>query len=187
MKKRVLLGDVLTEIKSEIGTDSAKYPVMGATPEGLAPAKEPPGKNPQRYKPVFPGTIFYNPMRILIGSVAFVDERDEPGITSPDYVVFQGKDGKANSRWFYYWLRSPLGHQTIISLARGAVRERMLFARLAQAEVELPDYPTQKKYSLILAQAQREITSMKAAIAAQLYELQQLPHRIISESVDGSR
>jgi type I restriction enzyme S subunit len=47
-------------------------------------------------------------MRILIGSVAFVDEGDEPGITSPDYVVFQGKDGKVDSRWFYYWLRSPL-------------------------------------------------------------------------------
>jgi type I restriction enzyme S subunit len=116
-----------------------------------------------------------------------VDEGDEPGITSPDYVVFQGKVGKVDSRWFYYWLRSPLGHQTIISLARGAVRERMLFTRLAQAEVELPDYPTQQAFSLILAQAQREIIAMKAAIAVQLYDLQQLPHRIISESVDGGK
>lgn len=174
----------MIEIKAGIGMDWAKYPVLGATREGLAPAKEPPGKNPERYKPVFPGTIFYNPMRILIGSIAYVDEGNEPGITSPDYVVFQGKDGMVDSRWFYYWLRSPLGHQTIISLARGAVRERMLFARLAKAEVELPDYPTQKKFSLVLAQAQREIASMKAAIAAQLYDLQQLPHRIISKSVD---
>src|ERR1017187_6926607 len=183
MNTTVLLGDVLTEIKSGIGADWAKYPVHGATRGGLAPAKERPGKNPERYKPVFPGTIFYNPMRILIGSVAFVDEGDEPGITSPDYVVFQGKDGKVDSRWFYYWLRSPLGHQTITSLARGAVRERMLFTRLAEAKVELPDYPTQKKFSLVLAQ----VTSIKAAIAAQLYDLQQLPHRIISESVDGPK
>lgn len=61
----------------------------------------------------------------------------------------------------------------------------MLFARLAEAEVELPDYPTQKTFSLVLAKAQREITLMKAAIATQLYDLEQLPHRIISESVDG--
>jgi type I restriction enzyme S subunit len=104
MKTHVFLGDVLTEIKSGIGADWAKYPVLGATRGGLAPAKEPPGKNPERYKPVFPGTIFYNPMRILIGSVAFVDEGDEPGITSPDYVVFQGKDGKVDSRRFPYEL-----------------------------------------------------------------------------------
>jgi len=187
MKTRVLLGDVLTEIKSGIGADWAKYPVLGATRGGLAPAKERPGKNPERYKPVFPGTIFYNPMRILIGSVAYVDEGDEPGITSPDYVVFQGKDGKVDSRYFYYWLRSPLGHQTIVSLARGAVRERMLFARLAEAKVELPDHDTQKTVSLVLAQAQREITAMKAAFAAQLYDLEQLPHRIVSESVDGGQ
>jgi type I restriction enzyme S subunit len=187
MKKPVRLGDVLTEVKSGIGADWSKYPVLGATRDGLAPAKESPGKSPERYKPVFPGTIFYNPMRILIGSVAYVDDEGPPGITSPDYVVFQGQEGKVDSRWFYYWLRSPLGHQTIISLARGAVRERMLFARLAEAEVELPDYATQKKFSLVLALAQREITSIKAAIYSQLNDLQRLPHQIISQSMNGTR
>jgi type I restriction enzyme S subunit len=123
-------------------------------------------------------------MRILIGSIAYVDAGSAPGITSPDYVVFRGRDGKIDTRWFYYWLRSPLGHQTIVSLARGAVRERMLFARLAEAVVELPDYSTQTRFSLVLAEVQREIIAMKAAIASQLYDLQQLPHRIISKSID---
>lgn len=58
------------------------------TRSGLAPARERPGKHAERYKPVTAGTVFYNPMRILIGSIAFVDDDDEPGITSPDYVVF---------------------------------------------------------------------------------------------------
>jgi type I restriction enzyme S subunit len=124
-------------------------------------------------------------MRIMIGSVAYVDEGDQPGITSPDYVVFQGKEGAVDSRYFYYWLRSPLGHETITSLARGAVRERMLFARLAEAKVALPDYDTQKAVSLVLAQVQGEITTMKAAFAAQLYDLEQLPHRIVFESIGG--
>jgi type I restriction enzyme S subunit len=182
----VLLGEVLTEIKDGVGKDWARYPVLGATRGGLAPAKELPGKNPQRYKPVFPGTIFYNPMRILIGSVAFVGDGDPPGITSPDYVVFRGVEGKVDSRWFYYWLRSPLGHQCIASLARGAVRERMLFSRLAEAEVRLPDFRTQQRVSRVLALAQLEITSMREAISAQMSDLEQLPHRIIAESIDHS-
>jgi len=59
------------------------------TRSGLAPARERPGKHAERYKPVTAGTVFYNPMRILIGSIAFVDDDDEPGIMSPDYVVLK--------------------------------------------------------------------------------------------------
>jgi type I restriction enzyme, S subunit len=144
------LGDVLDEVKKGIGKAWAEYPVLGATRDGLAPAKEPPGKKPERYKPVFPGTVFYNPMRILIGSIALVDDEDAPGITSPDYVALQGKNELVDSRWFYYWLRSPFGEQCIISLARGAVRERMLFNRLADGEIELPDFLIQQKASSVL-------------------------------------
>jgi type I restriction enzyme, S subunit len=185
MIQKVVLGDVLTEVKNGIGSDWAKYPVMGATRDGVAPAKERPGKSPQRYKPVFPGTVFYNPMRILIGSIAYVDDGDPPGITSPDYVVFKGKEGHVDSRWFYFWLRSPVGHRCIASLARGAVRERMLFNRLAKAEVELPDFDTQKRVSKILVAARYEITAMRAALFQQLDDLEQLPHRIVSESLEA--
>jgi type I restriction enzyme S subunit len=138
-----LLGAVLEEVKKGIGSTWGQYPVLGATRNGLALAKEPVGKFPERYKPVFPGTVFYNPMRINIGSIAIVDEQDTPGITSPDYVALCGREGMVDSRWFYYWLRSPFGERCIASLARGAVRERMLFNRLAEAEIELPDYPSQ--------------------------------------------
>jgi type I restriction enzyme, S subunit len=88
------LWEVLEEVKQGIGASWADYPVLGATRGGLAPAKEPPGKKPERYKPVFPGTVFYNPMRILIGSIALVDDDDTPGITSPDYVALLGKKGR---------------------------------------------------------------------------------------------
>ena len=146
------IGEVLREVKVGIGRTWAEYAVLGATRSGLARAKEPPGKTPERYKPVTAGTVFYNPMRILIGSIAFVDDDDEPGITSPDYVVFKGQGGVVDSRWFYYWLRSPLGERCIQSLARGAVRERMLFNRLAEGAIELPHYNTQVKASKALAQ-----------------------------------
>ena len=172
------LGDVLVEVKKGIGEEWKKYPVLGATRAGLAPAKEPPGKYPHKYKPVFPGTVFYNPMRILIGSIAFVEDDDKPGITSPDYVALKGRDGLVDSRWFYYWLRSPLGEQCITSLARGAVRERMLFKRLAKGSIELPAFTVQQQASTALA----GLKPMRLAVQKQLDEIDLLPRKILSEA-----
>ncbi len=175
------LNDTIVEVNNGIGNLWKDYHVLGATRKGLAPAREPPGKNPQRYKPVTHSTVFYNPMRIMIGSIAFVDEDDEPGITSPDYVVLKGKKGVVDSRWFYYWLRSPFGEACILSLARGAVRERMLFNRLAEGEIELPDFETQLKASKALAQ----IKPMQTAIGTQLKELDLIPQKLLAQTFES--
>ncbi|MBK5966261.1 hypothetical protein CCR95_19765 [Thiocystis minor] len=175
------LGDVLEEVKKGIGSDWASYPVLGATRGGLAPAKEPPGKQAPKYKPAFPGTVFYNPMRILIGSIAFVDEDDIPGITSPDYVALQGKEGIVDSRWFYHWLRSPLGERCILSLARGAVRERMLFNRLAEGEIKLPNFADQARASAAL----KELRPLRNAIEQKLSEIDLLPRKILAHAFDA--
>lgn len=171
------LGDVLDEVKKGIGQGWKNYPVLGATRDGLAPAREQPGKQAPKYKPAFPGTVFYNPMRILIGSIAFVDEDDTPGITSPDYVALRGKEEVVDSRWFYHWLRSPLGEQCILSLARGAVRERMLFNRLAEGAIELPDFSEQEKASAAL----KEQRLLRRAIEQQLREIDLLPQKILAQ------
>lgn len=176
-----MLGDVLDEIKKGIGQSWQDYPVLGATRGGLAPAKEQPGKLAPKYKPAFPGTVFYNPMRILIGSIAFVDEDDTPGITSPDYVVLCGKDGVVDSRWFYHWLRSPLGEQCILLLARGAVRERMLFNRLAEGSIELPSFMEQEKASLAL----KELRPLRRAIEKKLREIDLLPQKILAQAFEN--
>jgi type I restriction enzyme S subunit len=174
------LGKVLDEIKQGIGENWADFPVLGATRDGLAPAKSPPGKKPERYKPVFPGTVFYNPMRILIGSIAFVDEDDTPGITSPDYVVLKGKPGIVDSPWFYYWLRSPLGEHCILSLARGAVRERMLFSRLSKGNIELPDFKVQQDAATALA----ELKPLRRTLELQRDEITQLPQKILAQAFE---
>lgn len=96
------LGDCLAEVRNGIGPNWSQYVVLGATREGLAPAKEGVGKAPERYKLVNPVTVFYNPMRILLGSIAMVDDGDATGITSPDYVVLKGRRGILDTRWFYY-------------------------------------------------------------------------------------
>lgn len=172
------LGDVLDEVKNGIGSAWKSYPVYGATRKGIALAKEPPGKNPQRYKPIVPGTVFYNPMRILIGSIAFAEDDVENGITSPDYVVLKGKKGLVNSRWFYFWLRSPLGQQCITSLARGAVRERMLFNRLAEGTIDLPAIAEQEKAAEIL----KNLKQMQTVFYKQMQDITELPNKILAHA-----
>lgn len=114
----------------------------------------------------------------MIGSIAFVDDDDEPGITSPDYVALRGKAGVVDSRWFYYWLRSPYGVQCINSLARGAVRERMLFNRLAEGSILLPPYEEQLRVSKALA----ELKSVRSGIQKQLDELNKIPERLLTQA-----
>jgi type I restriction enzyme S subunit len=174
--QKYYLTEVLIEVKNGIGEKWKDYPVYGATRKGLALAKEPPGKKPQRYKPITPGTVFYNPMRILIGSIAFAENDVEDGITSPDYVVLKGKEGLVNSRWFYYWLRSPLGQQCINSLARGAVRERMLFNRLAEGSIQLPDFNFQEK----AAQALQNLKTVRINLKRQLDDIVTMPNKLLS-------
>lgn len=172
------LSEVTREVKRGIGERWAEYPVLGATREGLALAKEPVGKSPERYKPVTPGTVFYNPMRINIGSIALVDKSDPPGITSPDYVALTCVEGSLHFRWFYHWLRSGYGAAFIKSLARGAVRERMLYNRLAEGEIALPAWETQVSTAEKLA----ALRPLKTCIAEQMETLQAVPQRLLTEA-----
>ena len=140
-----------------------KLPGSWSTRAGIAPAKEKVGKKPERYKLVDERTIFYNPMRIMIGSIAMLDDGGESGITSPDYVVVKPKKGIIHHLWFYHWLRSRFGEAFIKTIARGAVRERMLFKRLGKVEVLIPPWKTQ----IEVAQKLKAISEASVQIAQQ--------------------
>lgn len=179
--KPACLADCLQEVTDGIGEDWRSYPVLGATRGGLAPAKEGVGKNPGRYKPVRPGTIFYNPMRILLGSIAMLEEDDAPGVTSPDYVVMTAVEGRLSPRWFYHWFRSQYGAEFIKSMTRGAVRERLLFKRLAPATLLLPDWNHQQAAASQMA----AIRQAKAKLADQLAALDHLPAALLRDAFSG--
>lgn len=179
--RRHSLGDCLIEVRNGVGHDWAKYPVLGATRDGVAPAKEGVGKTPERYKFVDPVTVFYNPMRILLGSIAMVDEGDAPGITSPDYVVVKGRPGVLDTRWFYYWFRSTSGAHLIDSLSRGAVRERILFNRLAAGEIELPAYEIQ----LHASERMKQVRPIVESITNELETINALPAALLRRAFAG--
>lgn len=176
------IGDCLDEVTQGIGPTWRQYPVLGATRAGLAPAKESVGKAPERYKPVRHGTIFYNPMRILLGSIAVVDEGDAHGITSPDYVVMTAKDGVLHPRWFYEWFRSDDGAAFVRSLTRGAVRERLLFKRLAPAGIHLPPWPVQVRTAEVMLAA----TAVRRQALSRLDTLDRLPAALLRQVFEGA-
>lgn len=173
----VRIQDCLSEVTEGIGASWQDQPVLGATRAGLAEAKDPVGKYPERYKPVRPGTIFYNPMRILLQSIAMVDDGDTPGITSPDYVVMRAIPGKIHPRWFYHWFRSEDGLDFIRSLSRGAVRERLLFKRLAPATLRVPPWPAQERAAAALLAA----TQLQRQVQSRLDTLDALPAALMRQ------
>lgn len=175
------LRDCLDEVTQGIGKGWPGRPLYGATRAGLAPAKEAIGKSPERYKPVEPGTVFYNPMRILLGSIALADEDDPPGITSPDYVVLRPRPGVLHPRVFYHWLRSDWGEHLIKSLARGAVRERILFNRLAEGTISVPPWPVQER----MAAALSAVGDARRAARERVAAADALPAAYLREVFDG--
>lgn len=181
-RQRLRLAECLREVSEGVGPSWSLYPVLGATRAGIAPAKDAVGKAPARYKLIDAGTIFYNPMRILLGSIAMVDEGDEAGITSPDYVVFKPKPGALHPRWFYYWLRGHEGAAFIRTLARGAVRERMLFRRLAEAEVEAPSWRSQ----VVAAEQMEGARAPVIRLEEQVIQIEALPAAVLRRAFSGA-
>jgi type I restriction enzyme S subunit len=57
----------------------------------------------------------------------------------------------------------------------------MLFNRLAEGEIEIPDYDTQLKASKALAQ----IKPMRVAIQKQIEELELLPQKLLAPVFDS--
>lgn len=174
----VPLGGVLTQRTSGVGSAWASFPLYGATRDGIAPAKERVGKHGERYKPLDIGTIFYNPMRILLGSIAILEQPNPPGITSPDYVVFDTNRSVLDPTLFYEWFRGAYGQRMILDLARGAVRERILFPRLSQGTIPLPPIDEQRRVRSQLDNANRAI----AQISAQLDDLRCLDNAVLAEA-----
>jgi type I restriction enzyme, S subunit len=173
--------DCLDEVWQGIGPAWSGRPLYGASRSGLTAAKEAIGKHPERYKAVEPGTVFYNPMRILLGSIAMLDEDEAPGITSPDYVVVRGRPGVLHHRVFYYWLRSAAGEQLIRELARGGVRERILFNRLCEGRIPVLPWSVQER----LAEQLAIVPRARAAAQARLAAAQALPAAYLREVFEG--
>ena len=176
------LGECLYEVKAGVGDAWSNYRVLGATRQGLAPAKEAIGTHPQRYKLAPAGTVFYNPMRILIGPIALVDREGDEGIVSPDYVAVRPKTDRMTARYLYHWLRSEHGESAILGSARGAVRERMMFKGLSKLEMPLPPIAALMRFDQIYG----EVKNLRSRLESQLTELKALKLAVLRAAFSGT-
>jgi type I restriction enzyme S subunit len=99
----VTLGEVTSEGLERFGKATAEIPVYGIDRTvGLTAAPKYVSEDLSRYKRLFPGMFAYNPMRLNIGSIGHCSRETEPGLVSPDYVVFRCDPARLSSDFLKY-------------------------------------------------------------------------------------
>jgi type I restriction enzyme S subunit len=90
-------------------------------------------------------------------------------------------EGRLSARWFYHWFRSRYGAEFIKSMTRGAVRERLMFKRLAPATLLLPDWKHQQAADTQFA----AINKARTTLTAQQSALNRMPIALLREAFAG--
>ena len=101
-------------------------------------------KNISNYKMVRKGYFAYNPSRINIGSIAYMD-KDEVGQVSPMYVVFKSKTNDILDKYLQHVLKSKKGIELINLYSIGSVRNTLRFENLCNIRIPLPPIEIQQE------------------------------------------
>ena len=101
------------------------------------------------YVVVEQGMFAYNPARLNIGSLAYL-QNNQPGLVSPMYVVFGIDKSKILPEYLYLYLKSPYIIGKINSLTESGARFRFDFERWGLIEIPLPPLPVQEAIVNIL-------------------------------------
>ncbi|MCP5548680.1 MAG: hypothetical protein H7A50_15040, partial [Akkermansiaceae bacterium] len=80
--------------------------------------------------------------------------------------------------WVYEWLRSSYGGRFIQTLARGGVRERMLFSRLKTGEIPVPPKAWQQRFAEVSRHRRQAVKLLDEQLAA----LDKLPGAYLREA-----
>ncbi len=166
--ERVALGDYTTEY-SERNRALACTDVYSVTNgEGFMPSteyfnKEVFSKNISSYKTVHRGMFAYNPSRVNVGSLSWLDCKDTV-VISPMYVVFKIDEDSLSQPYLNYFLHSDNGIAQIRGLTSGSVRDTLKYSALKQIRVPLPSLKTQHRIVSILDKAQWLIATRRKQI-----------------------
>lgn len=116
-------------------------------------------KDTSNYKIVNRGDFAYNPSRINIGSISYLEEF-EKGILSPMYVIFKCND-KLESRYFDYWLNTHAFKGNLSKYLSGSVRDSLSFKDMSLMQIKFPSLQEQQKIVEFLTNVDEEIGSLK--------------------------
>ncbi len=145
------LGQLIEEV-SERNRDMNCTDVYSVTnSQGFVPSedyfnKKVFSKDITNYKLVRRGMFAYNPSRINVGSISWLQTKDCVAV-SPLYVIFRVNGEKLLQRWVEYFLRSDIGLTQIRSLTSGSVRDTLKYSALER--IEIPVAPIEKQREMV--------------------------------------
>lgn len=161
------LGDFITEVsvrnnKKDVGEVFSVTNSQGFIKSTDYFDKEVFSKNISNYKIVSPNQFAYNPSRINVGSIAFLQTDFEVAI-SPLYVVFQCKKNLLPDYLLRY-LKSPVGINQIRNKTRGAVRDTLTLKSLSEINIPVPSIQEQLKIIKLLSIVEQTIDKRERSI-----------------------
>jgi type I restriction enzyme S subunit len=112
--------------------------------DGITKSKYAAEDKAEDYKIIEKGCFAYNPYRINVGSIAYLNDNIK-GLISPAYVIFKPKKNSIRPELLLKFLKSSEGLRQIKLHARGTVRQALRFEDLCKIELNLPDYTEQEK------------------------------------------
>lgn len=150
--RRVNLGDLIEESTVRLSSsDSCEIPVYGVDRSlGLTAEAKYTSKNLSRYKLLRPGMFAYNPMRLNIGSIGYCSKRHQPGLVSPDYVVFKCKEDRLLPDYLAYVIKGDEWTRWTESAGVGSVRVRIYYRELTRLELTIPPIAEQRNIADLL-------------------------------------
>lgn len=160
-----------TSVKNKKNLDIEVYSVTnknGFTSSVEFFNKEVFSKDTSTYKIVKEGGFAYNPSRINVGSIDYL-QRKESVLVSPLYVCFETNE-QLDNEYLLRFLRSPWGKSQIISKAEGAVRANLKYSILERIKIPIPlldnspDLEAQRKIAYVLKKVEILILSRKTSI-----------------------
>jgi type I restriction enzyme S subunit len=119
------------------------------------------------YTVVRPGVFAYNPARLNIGSLAFL-QNETPGLVSPMYVVFSVNENIVLKEYLNYFLKTSYCLKKINSLTEEGARFRFDFERWDLIDIPVPRLEVQSKiihilntFTELIAELTGELTARK--------------------------
>jgi type I restriction enzyme S subunit len=174
---RLTFGDVTSEETERLGSSTTDCPVYGVDRSvGLTPTPKYVANDLSRYKRLVPGMFAYNPMRLNIGSIGYCSIKHEPGLVSPDYVVFRCADTRLNPDFLKYYIESADWREWTEGSGVGSVRMRIYYRELARMPITLPPIEEQRAIAHILGilddkiELNRRLNDTLEAIARALFK-----------------
>ena len=167
--ERVALGSLVNEY-SERNRALACTDVYSVTnSEGFTPStdyfsKEVFSKNISSYKVVRRGMFAYNPSRVNVGSISWLNCKDTV-VISPMYVVFKIDEASLLQSYLDYFLHSGFGIAQIHGLTSGSVRDTLKYSALEQIKIPLPSREIQQQITAVLDRTKALIIARREQIA----------------------